>query len=679
MVGEHKPRQFPLCDCGIPAIAHRPSHNPQAWPICNCGARSENHRVKHLFVGEGEFCEKCNLIADKHTVRGPCSKDVYKHDYVGIDGEGIDREPHKYVVICAASIDGRRWRYTDEKGIKTKDALEWLLTSLNGSRVFSYGFGYDITCLLRDLPDKTLYLLLRPNARYDKGKLRPVTWRGYSLNWLQGKLTVSRGKMRIAIWDILKFYQQSFVKSLKDWQEKGEWDEVIERIERMKKRRSQFTLAELPKITDYCLDECFCLAQLAKKLLTAHKDSGLTLKSYFGPGSTASTALSQMGIQEYTKDPPALMTRPIAQAFFGGWFEHSYMGIVDHVYAYDISSAYPYHAYFLPCLLHGRWTHYSTDVRKRLRDCTTALVHYSYKGRKDDVWAPYPHRDGKGKITHPYRCQGWVWLPELRAARGIGETTLLEAWVYNTKCKCRPFEAIADYYRRRVELGKDARGKVLKLAVNSIYGKLAQSKGPNPKYQNWIWAGLITSGTRAQVLRALQGAPNTSDIIAIATDGIFSRCRLRLPKPLDTGTSDLAKPLGGWEEKEYPEGVLFLKPGIYMPLTGDATIKARGVGRQTLADDRDKIVQAWKEGKKHWIVKVDRFHGAKSCINKNGRSKRFGQWSKMPIKISFACPNRDENMGLLCVKEESVPYDSAVMTPEKIVRQIEADIFYEQP
>lgn len=665
MVGEHKPRLFPQCDCGIPAIAHRPSHTPLAWPVCTCGARSENHRVKHQYK---PGC--CELAEDRHIGRGPTHQSEYRFKYVGIDGEGVGRKPHRYVMICAATTEGQKWSHENPRGLRSVEALDWIIDTLYDCRVFSYGFGYDITCIIRDLPDAKIYDLLRPSRRFVRGRIRPIEWQGFKLDWLQGKFSVARGSKRVAIWDLVKFYQQTFVKSLKDW------GIDTESIEDMKDKRHTFTRRDMPRMKDYCLTECRQLAELAKKLLDAHTAAGLTLKSYYGPGSTASVLLSQMGVLEYTKPAPPRMTVPIACGFFGGRFEHSMMGVVKPVYAYDISSAYPYQATLLPCLKHGKWTH--TTDRTDLRDCTTALIHYSYRGSPSDTWAPFPHRGPKGDICYPYRNQGWVWLPEYRSAIGMGRITFLEAWVYRTSCDCRPFAPLADCYRRRCELGKDARGKPLKLGPNSVYGKQAQSKGHNPRYQNWIWAGLITSGCRAQLLDAMRSTP-LANVVAVATDGIFSRVPLQLPAPVDTGTSDLAKPLGGWEETLHEQGMLFIKPGIYLTLDGDTTIKARGVGRKALATDREAVIAAWHRGEREWTVTVDRFHGAKTSITPRGRRERFGQWTKMPIRIAFECPNRSHDMGLLACDTASVPYDASLLTPEALQLHLQEDITYEQP
>lgn len=83
-------------------------------------------------------------------------------------------------------------------------------------------------------------------------------------------------------------------------------------------------------------------------------------------------------------------------------------------------------------------------------------------------------------------------------------------------------------YRQRVALGKDTRGYPLKLALNSLYGKLAQRSGSGP-YHDAAAAGLVTAMTRARLIEAIAYDPEA--VVIAATDGVFS---LR-PLPLDIG------------------------------------------------------------------------------------------------------------------------------------------------
>lgn len=675
---DHNPRGTPTCDCGYPAVGHRPKHIPRSWPICDCGAYAERHRVLHRFKPAPNGLCECGLKETNH-IKPQTSK--YRHEYIGIDGEGMGRNPHRYILLTAADEYGHTYTHEDMRGIRTVDALQFIIDNLQDSRVFAYGFGYDTTCILRDLPNEAIFRLLRPSLRYERGRLRPVQWNGFKLDWLQGKLTIQQKGRRVAIWDLVKFFQSTFVKALENW------GIATLDIEAMKQKRGRFRERDMPKVRAYCRDECIQLAKLARKLIETHRSCDLTLRSYYGPGSTASVALSKMSVLDYRGEVPDAMVRPVACGFFGGRFEHSFMGPVSEVWGYDISSAYPYQLYQLPCLACGEWRHETFPNSRRdtlpraLSRCRTAIVRYEYKADAVRPWAPFPHRANDGSISYPGTSSGWVWLPEIQAAIRGGFTRLriLEAWIYDTPCNHRPFADIARYYRNRYEIGKDAAGIVLKLAINSCFGKTCQSKGKNPKFQCWVWAGLVTSGTRAQLLDMMRQT-DLSNVIGLATDGLFSRVKLDCALPIDTGTFDLPKPLGGWEEKHYPDGMLFLKPGIYCSLSKDGDVKARGVGRKALSDARDDLIATWDAGKREYVIRVDRFFGAKTTIGpKLKRSERYGQWLKVPIHIAFKCPNRSEDMGLLHQSEPSAPYSAARLSEEKKEALIADAIDWEQP
>lgn len=322
---DHRPRSLPLCTCGKPAVNHRPKHAPTQWPICSCGAESARHRVKHK--ADGDPCS-CGLARVNHVKRSPCDKrQEYTHPFVGIDGEGIGRNPHRYVYLAAANDLNKHWHVENPNGLTTRQCLDFLL-GLPNCRLFGYAFGYDLTKMLQDIGNETLYRLMRPSMRHRSGKKRmrgprEVQWRGYRLNWLNGKFSVRRGKTRRVIWDLYKFYQSTFVTALERW-DIGD----PEYIQSMKVRRSQFSEADMPEIKRYCLLECHYLAMMARELIETHNKVGLRLTSYYGPGSTASVALRQMGVRDMRGEQPERMRDAIARAFFGGRFEHSVMGMV---------------------------------------------------------------------------------------------------------------------------------------------------------------------------------------------------------------------------------------------------------------------------------------------------------------------------------------------------------------
>ena len=262
-------------------------------------------------------------------------------------------------------------------------------------------------------------------------------------------------------------------------------------------------------------------------------------------------------------------------------------------------------------------------------------------------------------------------------------------------------------YLNRLKIGKDGAGIVLKLDPNACYGKLAQSLGKNPPFQCWIWAGMITSGTRAEMLEMMRLHTNLDNLLAIATDGLYTLEDIPSPIPKDTGTFQLltgeknSKPLGGWELKKIYRPVFFARPGIYFPKNPSEkeveTLRARGIGRANLMACHNQIVSTWESGKENVdLLPITRFGGAKTNITvshgtRYKRSTRYGQWKKHPVQLSFnPLPKREEildNNGIyarLSVRTisrrlTSVPYSPSLQSPDNQAMKLAEQIECEQP
>jgi hypothetical protein len=621
---------------------------------------------------------------------------------IGIDGEGIGRAPHRYTYLAAVDEQGKSWEVANDKPkLSTTACLDLILSLPARALIVGFSWVYDLTKMLEDLPDKALYLLFHEQlrARIVDGNViyRPIIWNGYRLNYMNRRFTVASSNDKASartVWDIFRFFQSSFINSLITWRIAD--DKRLEHMSAMKDSRSRFDQLTTEEIHGYCKEECSYLAKLARELIDAHEAADLPLKSYFGAGSTASVFLKREGIGEQRGEIPEQMRESVACAFFGGRFENSYVGaFAQPVFDYDISSAYPYQTFRLPCLLCGHWklVRSPQQLRGHLH-----LVHWrSHHVVPSASWGPLPVRTGDGTIVFPLAGKGgWCWGEEFEAARSLNPSLeAREAWIYETDCEHRPFKNVPDYYRERVRLGKDSRGIVLKLGINSIYGKLAQSKGFNPPFQSWVWAGVITSNTRAQLLQAIVAAHRQSSILMLATDGVWSTERLILPRPTDTGTFDLPKPLGGWEEKEFPNGVFAVRPGIYFPLSPSLAdiekVRARGLGRKALYQRWQQVIDAYNEGKtKISIGDMTRFVGAKSGIIKSsqGVTRRacYGEWIEHKVDVSFAPGPKREAINVdgtlkpwVYLDFESVPYNPATMSPETMMLRLAEQIAEEQP
>ncbi len=731
----------------------RVKHNPAGSPCRICGKSAVSHYVEHKFtpshVGRCTFRTEhgtCGLYQQQH--REPRKREreyQYRpghsggnnksdkergYTYIGIDGEGQGRVDHRYVLLAASTEDGEREWIAEVSNprierLKTTQCLDMILElPTRRSRIFSYSFNYDLTKMLMDLPDRLLYKLFRPELRKGKWGPLPIEWcplcneeceddnhpEPYLLNLQGTKFTVKQSKKKVVIWDLFKFFQGKFLTAIKDWKVGNQalWD----RIEHMKDKRAEFDKESALAVRNYCLEETRCIGELAHRLVSAHEDVGLTLKTYYGAGSSGGAMLEAMGIRDKLSSAIPEMREAIASAFFGGRFENSVIGTIwQPLVNWDISSAYVYQLAFLPCLEHGSWTH--TTKRNDLEKAQAqagALVRYSL-GPNPGIgdWGPFPFRTKDGSISFPITSGGgWVWLDEFLAGERLWpHVRFHEAWVYSCNCGCRPFQKIPEYYLQRLKIGKEGPGIIIKLGMNSCYGKLAQSVG-NAIFNSWIWAGMITSGCRAQLLQLMGLHKNRSDVLMMATDGLLTKDHSIIPPdPLKTGTGATGKPLGGWERKNADKGMFIARPGIYFPLDlvdddSDCkgkkcgvcsacymqAIRARGVGRSVVVKSWQVIQEAWdKYGVEGvaTVANVSRFCGAKTSISVSGlgttkqKYKRsngkdgapaYGQWISRKVELSFnpmpkrACVNADGiTLGLRSFPKDltSVPYDRALM------------------
>jgi hypothetical protein len=136
----------------------------------------------------------------------------------------------------------------------------------------------------------------------------------------------------------------------------------------------------------------------------------------------------------------------------------------------------------------------------------------------------------------------------------------------------KPFAFIRYHYDLRARINAEIREtgvsnvmeKILKLGMNSLYGKTAQSVGGKPSSPDdpigeppgtacpW-YAAAIAAGSRAELVLAALGAPH--DVIWFATDGLMSK------RPLTKLDITTNKKLGAWEETAVRDLVIYMSGG----------------------------------------------------------------------------------------------------------------------
>jgi hypothetical protein len=576
------------------------------------------------------------------VTRRPRSK-AARAPFVAWDTEGLGRGGRHRCVLLTTDAGAVA---VDPAGLSTRRLLGALwrgLVARPDALHIAFAFGYDVQMILRDLPRATAATLWTTGkCRWGPYRLTYEPRRTFSVYRRQGGRWVG-GR----VWDTFGFFQASFVKALALY---GVATDVQASIAAMKLRRAHFTRRDLPAMTRYALDECRALVLLLEAVRQAATDAGLTLRRWDGAGAVASALLRAHDAPRYLPRPPV----PVAgdpwptdvrtgarHAYFGGRIE---VGRVGHtagpVVRYDVRSAYPA---ILATLPDGRgwWREVPSPAGLTVGGTAAPSLHWvEWNFTPGARWYPFPWRARDGAVLYPHRGAGWYWSPEVAAAASAwmdrtlrGTLALGRTFTYVPEDPTSsPWGWIPDLYAQRAQLKREGRGeeKILKLGMNSLYGKLAQSLGGTvdacPRWHCLEWAGYITAAIRAKLYTAAVAAGPRA--IALATDAIFTTGRV---PALDQDAGDA---LGQWERTRYRSGS-WVQSGVYWVGTGgDEAAYHRGFSAQQL--HRADVLKAWRRGQAQLPVLEERFQALGASVGSVSQYARRGQWTTAARVLALA-------------------------------------------
>ena len=542
------------------------------------------------------FCGKV-LDAYKWSYSSYCNSKCYERarardnknsrPFVALDGEGIS---NRYILLASSN----RPPLFNRTGIDTESALLYLLDLPRGSRSHGerpiyiwFSMDYDVNMMLQDLP-----LEGEKGSIEDLRKNGFTWWHDFRIQYIPRKiLRISKDGKHHSSYDVWGFFQGSFEKATKEW--KVKIDTVISKG---KAARSDFTKWSKKNIIRYNAAELVSLAELTEKLREAISPLELPIQGWYGPGALASSWLQKQKITQYqNRENEDKYLEVSSRAFFGGRIDAIGYGFLKPAYHYDIISAYPFAITKLPDLSNIHWE-ISTSIENSAIYC--ALVTWNVNGK----WGPFPWRNKSGSIRYPLEGIGWYWQPEIEAAiRKFG----FDAIQIHKVLRCTnsedityplatPIQEMFDY-RRELKARGEMSNKAIKLILNSLYGKFAQTVG-KAKYQSLIWAGLITSYTRARLLDSI-----SDDTVCIMTDSIWNK------SPIES-TGDK---LGDWEELD-DTSLGLVMAGLYTSQspTKGKTVWQRGFDRKHPVDIAG-IIDQWLGDDPAFIAnyKINRFIG----------------------------------------------------------------------
>ena len=437
--------------------------------------------------------------------------------------------------------------------------------------------------------------------------------------------TDAKGKRRInasahiEINDTFPFFQEAFSKVVDSMVKTGDAsNDEAAFLKEMKAKRGGIDWAgcDIEDVKKYTTIELRLLARIMAKMRGAFAQEGLRLRNWYGPGAAASAAIKKFGVREHFGDhvraenilPPQEAAH---RAYFGGRIEMLKQGYVENadLCNYDIASAYPAGAVELPSMKGGSWEKCEgvkfgnlAELRAFVESASRlSLFQIRFEFPEYEKFArameqkifvpfyPFPYRTERGAILFPRSGRGWYARDDVTGAIGWLEKfvpdfakrkrrwenkdvsfVIEEAHIFHPdESQPRPFEFVRELYNRRRNIkaeaaraGKyDIREKILKLVINSIYGKLAQTvgdRGKLPSSANPFYALAITAYCRRRLMEAALLNPRA--IAFFATDGILSIGELSgLERVRDENE---AVDLGDWEYGRVDRALLAMS-GVY--------------------------------------------------------------------------------------------------------------------
>lgn len=577
----------------------------------------------------------------KQTDRHKDQRDrhIYKiPKFLAWDGEGytLPDGTHRYTLF----MNGKGQYISNSYGLSTEDCFDFLLDTFEPDRKnVCFAASYDINMMLADIPMSVLIKL------HGQGKVKSgeyVRWKNYVLQYRPRKsFFLARykkgeppfikdektGKKRpnyekqTTLWDVFGFFQTSFVNALKSYFSEEELIPLgYEQIKAGKESRSTFKKEDLLSvIVPYTTLEVLALEKLMERLAGYLEEANLRLSRWDGTGAIAATILKKEKIKSYYGHVPQTVEIASQHAYGGGRIETikygHFKGTGFHA---DIRSAYPSAMLELIQMTYGYWTN--------IEQGPFTLYDVSWNFPTGMPFYPFFVRDSWGQICYPRQGRNWIWYPEVKAAQKFLQHEkhmhIHDVLSFHSESDVKPFSFVQVYYDRRLEWKRQGKGaeKVLKLGINSLYGKTVQqlgydeSTGRKPPFYNLQYGGLITSYTRAKLFEA--GMQKPDDIIAFSTDGIWSTSPLELEE---------GEGLGQWEVDSFSE-LIQAQSGVYWVTTDKGEKQfCRGFSKTELT--KEKVLEGWKNGLDSISVPCTRFVTLGSALASPERFiEKWGSW-----------------------------------------------------
>lgn len=580
----------------------------------------------------------------------------------GESGSGHEMVQDYHLFACVTPTGPRHLKARN--GLQTRQLLQFIVDieeEFPDAIHVGFGFGYDVNQIIGSLNKYQLETLHKTGVLYFDNRHWRLEWRKHK------SLTITRQyskthRTSVVIYDVFSFFVCSFVKALEKFDTAP--TETLQLIIEGKKKRGTFTYDEIDDfVLPYCVAECEQLIRLMNHFRDLTYGVGFKIRHWHGPGAIASFVLRSYGVKHAMKPPSEEVRLASQYAYAAGRFELMKVGHTGELWSVDINSAYPYAISQLPNLQMGHWR-YVENPKKIAR-----FGIYRVKGgpgfRSVGTTKPAPlwHRDHAGRISFPWQIDGWYWSPEAALVISAPYYDVSEGWEFVPDPGCtRPFEFVEGMYIKRQEwkTAKNPAEYALKLAMNSLYGKMAQRVGWDqknmkpPPWHQLEWAGWVTSFCRASIYR-LGSKLGWENVVAIETDGLYTT-----RNPTEVGFT-ASTTLGGLSI-DYYEDCLYVQSGLAWLKTvgGSWQQKYRGLDPESLP--LSKMIEHLSHI--DWTQKVEarttRFIGIGAALMSRDYLTRWRVWETIPRLIAVGGDGKRIHAQKVCpaCAAGKMPYDT---------------------
>ncbi len=521
----------------------------------------------------------------------------------------------KVIVIDTETENGNIFLLEDDSG-KFLDHLNITFENVarflfryEGMWVFCWNLGYDAICIMKLLPK----YILDSYKHYRKLKFRYL---GFEINYIPNKqLTLRKGNHSVSLYDIAQYYdKKALVKSF----EENFNEKLSKEYLKTKDSRDVFTLSyylrHKKQIREYCKMDCILTRRLVEKWLqTFHDAFDFYPRNWVSSGYLAEKVLinNDIFVPRFNEIP--YFVQDLAwSSFYGGRFELIKRGFIGECFLYDVNSAYPYALTQLPDITKGKWITQNTIHPK----AKVGFFHIKANIDNSVKVCPFPFRNKNKTIIYPSgRFETFVTLQELLTVQSDSRIKydILESCQFIPHKNCGyPFrDFIEKMYKKRLELQKqkNPQQQALKLILNSMYGKTAQTT--NNRFGNLfnpVIASFITGFARAQLYKFIRDNNLENYVVAFATDSIA------IQKKISNLNSEK---LGEMKLDKKAEDVYYLSNGYYR---FNGIWKNRGIGndpneKNVEIEHKDTIEN--NEGQLYIEVETTQLQKLKSAIIRN--------------------------------------------------------------